>query len=202
MNIKNCPVLENTFQTFFPLGVQVAQTSVHFAHFQSQARQRGVFGWVEGVLCMYISLKGICKGRVKNRGWGWYSGQNETPSGQNETHLCKCSRIGGKKFNHKKICFILHLCHPGSTSSTSHVHLPAADICTSFIFKPIVLMPFTATAAAWLSILAEPAVVSQQHCCRHASTPFTRSLAYTRWQQQQQPAESDKATLLVTVPIG
>ena len=52
-----------TFQTFCPDGGQFAQTVVHFAHFENQARKRGVLGrW-------------------------WYSGQNEIPSGQNETHL-------------------------------------------------------------------------------------------------------------------
>ena len=35
----------STFQTFCPVGVQVAQTVVHFAHFQVQARKRGVLGW-------------------------------------------------------------------------------------------------------------------------------------------------------------
>ena len=34
-----------TFQTFCPDGVHFAQTVVHFAHFQNQARKRGVFGW-------------------------------------------------------------------------------------------------------------------------------------------------------------
>ena len=58
--------------------------------------------------------KGVCGSGVKNRGWGWYSGQSKTPSGKNETPSCqwpwqwpiymksgqKCSRIGGKEFNH------------------------------------------------------------------------------------------------------
>ena len=34
------------------------------------------------ILCTYISPKGVCDGRVKNRGWGWNSGQKETLSGQ------------------------------------------------------------------------------------------------------------------------
>ena len=73
-----------TFQTFCPVGVQDAQTVVHIAHFPG----KGVFwGGVGGVLCMYISPKGICDCWVKNRGWGWYSGQNETQSGQSEIHL-------------------------------------------------------------------------------------------------------------------
>ena len=76
-----------TFQTFCPDGVHFAQTAVQFAHFQNQAR-KGVF-WSEvgGVLCTYISPTRICDGWVKNRGCWWYSVQNETPSGQNETHL-------------------------------------------------------------------------------------------------------------------
>ena len=49
-----------TFQMFCPVGVQVAQIVVHFAHFQVQDRKRGVFGWVDGVLCRYISPKGVC----------------------------------------------------------------------------------------------------------------------------------------------
>ena len=63
------------------------QTVVRFAHFQVQARKWGVLGGVGGVLSTYISPKGVCDGWVKNRGWWWYSGRNETPSGQNETHL-------------------------------------------------------------------------------------------------------------------
>ena len=76
-----------TFQTFCPDGVHFAQTAVQFAHFQNQAR-KGVF-WSEvgGVLCTYISPTRVCDGWVKNRGCWWYSVQNETPSGQNETHL-------------------------------------------------------------------------------------------------------------------
>ena len=34
-----------TFQTFCPVGVQIAQTVVHFTNFQVLARKRGVFGW-------------------------------------------------------------------------------------------------------------------------------------------------------------
>ena len=45
------------------------------------------WGGVWGVLCMYISPKEVCDCRVKNRGWWWYSGQSETLSEQNETHL-------------------------------------------------------------------------------------------------------------------
>ena len=48
--------------------------------------EKGCFGvgW-GGVLCTYISPKGVCDGGVKNRGWGWKSGQKETPSGQQLT---------------------------------------------------------------------------------------------------------------------
>ena len=49
-------------------------------------------GGLWGVLHTYILSK--------EQGWGWYSGQNETPFGQNEVHLGKsgqkCSRIGGE----------------------------------------------------------------------------------------------------------
>ena len=76
-----------TFQTFCPDGVHFAQTVVHFAHFQNQARKRGVLGRAGGVSCSYISPKGFSDGWVKNRGCWWFSGQNQTPSGQNETHL-------------------------------------------------------------------------------------------------------------------
>ena len=60
---------------------------------------------------MHVSRKGVCDGCVKNRGWGWCSGQNETLSRQNETlwHLGnlhkkwqKCSRTGKQKFNSNK----------------------------------------------------------------------------------------------------
>ena len=35
----------STFQKICPVGVQFAQTVVHFAHFQVQARKSGVLGW-------------------------------------------------------------------------------------------------------------------------------------------------------------
>ena len=37
-----------TFQRFCPIGVQIAQTVLHFDHFQIQVRKRGVLGWVLG----------------------------------------------------------------------------------------------------------------------------------------------------------
>ena len=47
------------FQRYCQFEVQVAQTVVHF---QVQARKRGVLGGVGGVLCTYISPKGLCDG--------------------------------------------------------------------------------------------------------------------------------------------
>ena len=48
-----------TFQSFCPVGVHFAQTAVQFAHFQVQARKRGVLA-VGGVLYSYIVPKGVC----------------------------------------------------------------------------------------------------------------------------------------------
>ena len=67
---------------------------------------KGVFsGGVGADLCMYISLKGFCGSQVKNRVLWWYSGQNDTPYGQNETHMGilyekweKVLKNWGKKF--------------------------------------------------------------------------------------------------------
>ena len=59
MNKKTLPTSRNflsTFQTFCPVGFQVAQTVVHFSHFQVQARKRGVWGGV-GVFCVRTCLK-------------------------------------------------------------------------------------------------------------------------------------------------
>ena len=42
----------------------------------------------------------MCDGRVKNRGRGWYSGQNEAPSGLNETHLGNLYEKWAKVVNH------------------------------------------------------------------------------------------------------
>ena len=44
-----------TFQTFCPVGVHLAQTVVHFAHFQVQARKTGVFGWGWGCF-VYVNI--------------------------------------------------------------------------------------------------------------------------------------------------
>ena len=51
-----------TFQTFCSVLVQVAQTVVHFANFQIQARKRGIMSGLVGVLCPYISQRGVCDG--------------------------------------------------------------------------------------------------------------------------------------------
>ena len=49
-----------TFQTFCPGGVHFAQTVVHFAHFQVQARKRGVLGWVcECFVYVHIPERGL-----------------------------------------------------------------------------------------------------------------------------------------------
>ena len=147
MNIFLLPTSRNvlpTFQTFCPDGVQTAQTLVHFAKFQVQARlaehhtftvpmhavkflYTATFHWglkVATHCCVIVHLcfiqdqpdtteinqvqlqplggegggglkrgvyvgtypqKGLCDCRVKNRGWGWNSGQKETPSRQKET---------------------------------------------------------------------------------------------------------------------
>ena len=69
--------------TFCPFGVHSAQTVVDFAHFQIQ----GVFWGGVGVFCVSTYPKRGLWRLSKNRGWWRYSGQNETPSGQNETSL-------------------------------------------------------------------------------------------------------------------
>ena len=50
-----------------------------------------------GILCTYISPRGVCNGRVKNRGLGWDSVQKETPSGQKETPSGQLLRKVGKR---------------------------------------------------------------------------------------------------------
>ena len=71
--IPNSRKVLPTFQTFCPDGIHFAQNVVHFvvhfALFQNQAR-------AGGASCSYISPKGFSD--VKNRGWWWFSGQNET----------------------------------------------------------------------------------------------------------------------------
>ena len=65
MNITKLPTSRNvlpTFQTFCPVGIQVAQTVFHFAHFQVQSEKRDVLGGFGGVLCTYISQKGVRDG--------------------------------------------------------------------------------------------------------------------------------------------
>ena len=87
-------------------------TEINFADFQVQAKKRGVLGWDWGCF-EYVHIQSHPErgdSRVKNRGWGWYSGQNEIPI----SHLgkmrpiwaiCmkrgqKCPRTGKNKFNH------------------------------------------------------------------------------------------------------
>ena len=54
-----CTLLEH-FQTFCPDGVHFAQTVVPFAHFQNQAKKRGVFGWGWGYfLFVHIPERGL-----------------------------------------------------------------------------------------------------------------------------------------------
>ena len=84
---KKVPLL-----AYCPVGVEVAQTvtpsdSSSFCPFSSSGQEKGWFGVGLGALCTYISPKGVCHCWVMNNCWGWYSGQNEAPSGQNETHL-------------------------------------------------------------------------------------------------------------------
>ena len=59
-------------------------------------QNKGVLEWGGGGLCTYISPKGVCEGKVKNRGWGWNSGQKETPSSQKETPSGRFIRKVGK----------------------------------------------------------------------------------------------------------
>ena len=84
----------STFHTFCPFGIQIVQTVVHFAHFQVQARKRGLLvqnlGWgSRGWGCfvyVYIPDRGVWR-LSKEQGLGMVFLENETPSGQNETHL-------------------------------------------------------------------------------------------------------------------
>ena len=49
-----------SFQTFCPVGVQIAQMVVHFTLFKVQARKRGVLGWICGCLVyVYIPERGV-----------------------------------------------------------------------------------------------------------------------------------------------
>ena len=56
---KFCPLFKY-FEIFCPVGVQIPQTVVHFAHFQVQARKRGVLGWAWGCsVYWHISKRGV-----------------------------------------------------------------------------------------------------------------------------------------------
>ena len=49
-----------TFQTFCLVGVQIAQTVVHFVHFQVQARKWGVLRWAWGYFVyIHIAKRGV-----------------------------------------------------------------------------------------------------------------------------------------------
>ena len=49
-----------TFQIFCPIGVQIAQKVVHFAHFQVQARKKGGLGWALGrFVYVHIPERGV-----------------------------------------------------------------------------------------------------------------------------------------------
>ena len=88
------------FQTFCPVGVQIAQTVVRFAHFQVQARKRGVLGWAWGCFVYLLILERGVWRLSKEQGLGvvfwakwdpiWAKWNICTKSGQ------KCSRIGEK----------------------------------------------------------------------------------------------------------
>ena len=97
-----------TFQTFCSGGIQIAQTVIHFAHFQVQARKRGVLGCVWGcVVYVYIPYRVVWR-QSKEQGFGPFGGGI---LGKLRPHLgkmrpiwaiCtkseqKCSRVGGKK---------------------------------------------------------------------------------------------------------
>ena len=61
-----------------------------FCPLSSSGQKKGSFGVGLGVFCVCTYLQkglGVCDGWVKIRGWWWYSGQNKTPYGQNESHL-------------------------------------------------------------------------------------------------------------------
>ena len=49
-----------TFQTFCPVGVQIAKSVVHFAHFQVQARKRCLLEWALGCFVnVHIPERGV-----------------------------------------------------------------------------------------------------------------------------------------------
>ena len=115
MNNFFCPLLEMfcpLFKHFAQMGSTLPRL-VHFAHFENQARKRGVLGLSR----QCFKKKGFVSADFVSAGfyvsWWWYPGQNETPSGLNESHhgiwaICtksgqKCSRSGQKKFNHKEV---------------------------------------------------------------------------------------------------
>ena len=87
---KICPPLEKfcpLFKHFAQLRSILPRRWLILPTFKFRPGKVVFLGGVWGVLWTYISPKGVCEGWVKNRGWWGYSGQSETPSGQNETHL-------------------------------------------------------------------------------------------------------------------
>ena len=70
MNYYFLPTSRNvlpTYQTFCPVGVQIAQTVVHLPFFKFRSGKGLFWGGVVDVLCKYISPKGVCDSCVRNR---------------------------------------------------------------------------------------------------------------------------------------
>ena len=86
---KNAHLLKN-FVHFSNIFAQLGSrlpTVVHLSTFKFR-QGNGVFlGGVGGVMYTYISQKGVCDCQVKNKGWGWYSGQNEISLEKIRPHL-------------------------------------------------------------------------------------------------------------------
>ena len=58
--LPTCRKVLPTFQTFCPVWVHFAQTVVHLAHFQVQARKRGVLGRGSGFFVfLHIPERGL-----------------------------------------------------------------------------------------------------------------------------------------------
>ena len=82
----------STFQTFCPVGVQFSQMVVHFAHFQVQARKRGVLGWGWECFAYTSPNRGLWL-LSKEQGLMVVFCAKWSPSGQNETSLGKLRPI-------------------------------------------------------------------------------------------------------------
>ena len=110
------------------------------------------WGGLGGVLCTDTSPKGVYDGWVNNRGWGWYSGQNETPSGQMETHLGNLyEKWAQKLWNWKKI--------QSSLSGSSHLSLSLL-LWSCQPVSECLLLPVT--AQGWVSACAAAGTGLQQ----------------------------------------